>query len=156
MKRLGMSVLFLATMATGCTSVDKNVDQKEAASPPVESRTDLNKEARLFIEKAKGISEDQRQKLLTLRHATRSSIGQLQEESLKLRSLLIQEILTSQYNSSEVDVIKSRLKKVEERRLTVMFDAVDKANKIIGRTRIENDKEMYFELFDQPLINQRL
>lgn len=157
MKHLNpVKMLMITTLiAVGCTSLDKQVDQKLKDVQPTQSREDLNREAMQDIAKATELSSEQRAQLVTLREKVRNDITSLQNDSLKLRALLIQEVLTPGYNSDEVEVIKNRMKHIEQRRLTVLFEWVDQANRIIGRTNMKGKGPMFFELFDHPFVETR-
>ena len=58
---------------------------------------------------------------------------ELTEQSLKLRSLMIKEIASANDNSDEIQLIKERLRKNEDKRLTVLFKAADDATGIVGK-----------------------
>ena len=66
---------------------------------------------------------------------------------MKLRALLIQDTLASADNSDEVALVKERLKNIENKRLSFVFDAVEQANSILGRQAPENQNLMY-EMLD--------
>ena len=73
----------------------------------------------------------------------------MNKKSLELRSVLLKDILSTNYNHKEVGLIKNRMKKLEEKRLTMIFDALDKANVIMGRQASEN------HLLMQELLRER-
>jgi hypothetical protein len=52
---------------------------------------------------------------------------------LKLREILVTDLAQPNYDEDEVSAIKDRLTTVEKLRLTVIFEAIDKANKLMGR-----------------------
>jgi len=155
MKTIG-SLLAITLLAASCTILNQRLNRKLEAAPLVQSKSNLRNEAGKFIENSKDLDGEQREKLLALREWTRSSINQIQQDSLKLRSLLIEEVLSPSYEDNEIVLIKSRMKKLEQKRLNVIFDAVDKANKIIGRSEVKFRDEMFFDLFDRPSVDGRL
>jgi ABC-type branched-subunit amino acid transport system ATPase component len=128
------ALVVLSALGSGCAhnAVEKSVDQKLTTEEP-KNRAALAEEAKRSIETAPGLTDEQRKKLTELRASVRTELDSLAGQSAKLRSLLIQDVLASQENPDEVKVVKKRLKSVENKRLAVIFDAVDKANSILGR-----------------------
>ncbi|MGZ6359223.1 MAG: hypothetical protein ACXWP1_08725, partial [Bdellovibrionota bacterium] len=66
----------------------------------------------------------------------------ISSQSLKLRSVLVEEILSPNYSLDEVGMIKGRLKKLEDKRLSLMFDGIDQANTILGRKAQQHARVM--------------
>jgi hypothetical protein len=143
-KKLFLSLL-VVTFFSACATkkIDQKVDSALAQTPPVSGPAQLQKDATNTIASTPGISDDQRAKLVTIQKATETKLGDLREQSLKMRELLIQEVVrTENYNDNEVNRIKSRLKKVESKRLDTLFKALDQANDVLGhqtqRTQVMN------------------
>ncbi len=98
------------------------------------------------------LSDEQKKSSSNYNESTNKQVQELRDESLKLRSLLIQSVLAPKYDRNEVMAIQRKIKKAENKRLAVMFDAVDKTNGILGRpTRAEADQRMV----DQMIIMDR-
>jgi hypothetical protein len=126
-----ISIAIFSSCAT--KKVDQNVDAKLAQTPPVSGPAELNKDASNTIATAPGITDDQRAKLIAIQKTIQEKLGKLREESLKMRELLIQEVVrTENYNDNEVNRIKSRLKDVENKRLATLFKGLDQANDVLG------------------------
>ncbi len=139
---------FATILAAGCATSDKQLDEKLKAEPPVKNRADLQNQAGGMV-KDSNLSADQKARLGQLQKETQAKLDLVQEESLKLRSLLIKDMLTSPFNSDEVDAIKSRMRKVEDHRLAIFFDTVDRANEIIGRVDFRRKDVFFFQLMNQ-------
>jgi hypothetical protein len=108
-----MAITLFSSCAT--KKIDQNVDAKLAQTPPVSGPAELNKDASNTIASAPGITDDQRTKLIVIQKSTEEKLAKLREESLKMRELLIQEVVrTDHYNDNEVNRIKSRLKDMEK------------------------------------------
>jgi hypothetical protein len=124
----------------GCAhgALEKKIDEKISLETPINSRADLNIEAGSLIQNAPGLTDDQRSRLSVLRVQTSSALAQLTEQSLRLRDLLIHDVVSQSYDPDEVQAIKSRLKGIEEKRLSLMFDSVDQANVILGREAVQH------------------
>ena len=136
----GVMAVGLVLLFSGCahTATEKKLDQKLAEQSAVKSSSELGLEADQMINSAVGLTAEQRTQLVLLRETTRKEMDQLRDESLKLRVVLIKDVVSKQYESKEVSLIKKRIKKVENKRLQLIFGAIDKANKILGREAVQN------------------
>ena len=137
--RFNLSLLTLLTLlaglaAVGCASTpNPALEARIAQEPPVADRQQLQKEASKLIESDGDLTAEQKTRLEILRTKLSADLDQISVQSLKLRSVLVQDVLSPGYSLDEVDLIKNRLKKLEDKRLTVMFEGVDQANSILGR-----------------------
>ncbi len=127
----GGSVLLFVACANA--TLEKGIDQKISQENEVQTRSDLNNEVSEAVENAKDVTPEQKIQLFALRSSVRQQIDDNWQKSLKLKSVLIKELITSNYNENEVSLIKQRLKKLESQRLAITFDAIDQTNKILGR-----------------------
>jgi len=147
-------LISLAFVACAHTKAERNVDQKiqNDSAPPANS-AELSQKAADIIITSPDINEDQRSRLMDLHDKTSSTLVHLREQSLKLRDILITDITTPNFSESEMRVIKKRLKDIEDQRLTVIFDAIDKADVILGRKLAQD--AMILKAFDDIPIRQR-
>ena len=137
-KGIALSLIIITicgATVTGCASnkLDQELDAKLANEGEIRSRRDLQAQATQLIESEPALDSDRKVKLMNLKDSTRTQIDELTETSLKLRSLMIKEIASTQDNSDEIQLIKERLRKNEDKRLTVLFKAVDEATGIVGK-----------------------
>jgi uncharacterized membrane protein len=118
----------------GCasTQTEKQLDEKISQEPAL-NQADLAKETKTQIDTATGITENQRTQLTELRRATNRQTKEISEESLKLRSVLVKELISPNYDADMVSLIEKKLRKLEDKRLSVIFNAVEKVNDILGR-----------------------
>ena len=145
--RLGNGTLFVAPFVLcsvlalqGCahSALEKQVDDKVAQENTVKNHAELQTQANQMIDSSTSLTAEQKSKLSALRTSTRSQTDQMWEQSLKLRSLLVKDLISSSYNEDEAELIKERIKTLEDQRLTVLFGAVDQANKILGHQAAQN------------------
>ena len=139
--KTSMAVVLLALLTQACASIstEKRIDSKLSSEPEVADSKSLGVELKTLIEDNKKLSPNQKERLLTLQAQTRDQLAQFREQSLKLRSILIKDVMVSKYNPDEIELVKERLKKTEDRRLMVIFSAIDHANTIIGNELPENE-----------------
>lgn len=143
MKRLVIALVSLSLGAiTGCShnDIDKRIDDKLAAEPSVGNREALHSEADRLIDAATDLSAAQKAQLKNLGDRTRARTDELVRESLKLRSLLVKDVMSPQYDVTEVRGLQHRLKANSEERLNLLFEAVEKANVILGRNASAHQK----------------
>lgn len=135
----------------GCASaaLDKRVDEKLAGETAIQNRTELSADATRRIDSASGLSAEQRAQLTELRKSTSAEIAALGSQSLKLRALLVRDLITTNYDEDEVALIKQRIKTVEDKRVSLIFDAVEKANSILGR-QAKSNADLMGEFFEEP------
>jgi predicted component of type VI protein secretion system len=144
-----LSLVVSALMLQACAhnSTEKQVEKEVAQETNVKTTSDLNAVQNKAIENASGINEAQKAKLAALRDSTSAKLAEYRTESLKLRAALINDIVASTDKSSEVTLIKKKLKKLQEKSLNETFSAIEKANGIMGR-RAQNNSIMMNEFFE--------
>src|SRR5665213_2303909 len=100
--RIGILPMLAAVVVlAGCVTTNKDLDKKVASEPQVQNRAALSVEATSLIQNSKNLNSDQKTNLIALRDSTRQQLDDLQKESMKLRSVLIHEVLSSNYNPKE-------------------------------------------------------
>lgn len=152
MRNLKLIYIMIASTLVfqGCahSALDAKVDQEMAQETTVKTNADLRAESSQLLQTAPGLTSDQRARLVALRDATRSQLDSLWSQSLKLRAVLIKDLITAKYNEEEVDLIKDRMKKIEDQRLAVTFNAVEQANTIlVHEPALPNHQELMNEFF---------
>jgi hypothetical protein len=122
-------------LLSGCahSQVEQRLDQNLAKEPEIENQQALMKETKADIDTSHAITEEQRAKLTTLRRATNHEVKEITEESLKMRSLLVKELVSPSYDQDMVNLIEKKLRVLEDKRLSVIFGAVEQVNQILGR-----------------------
>ena len=125
-------VLFLSlVLIQGCASTgNKVLEQKIAQEPEISNSDVLRQEAQADIDQDQSLSAEQKAKLTQLREKTSSELARIRSESLKLRDILIKDFEAE--NDAEIELIRYRLKDLNDRQVSVMFKAIKEANKIIG------------------------
>ncbi len=144
-------ILVLATLIlfmTGCAHrTEQAVSQKVQQEQPLRNERDLQSRMDQELQRS-SLNAAQKAEIYKLREATRQDQSALHDESLRLRSVLAKEMLSPHYNRNEVQVLQKKLRKNEMRQLSLVFDSVEKVNKIIGReTDLEFRQRMMDEMF---------
>lgn len=148
-----VSLALLGTLACAQKQTAENLDKKVQADSNQLTLAELNQRAETVIKTSPELNEDQRTKLMDLHNKTLTKSTSLREESLKLRDILLTDLTSQDYNAREVSLIKTRLKKIEDERLSLLFKAVDDANTILGH-KVSSNKRI-LEVFDDPPVHAR-
>lgn len=96
------------------------------------SAHNLGKTIHHLIENSKTLSKEQKVELEKILEINRKKAHELIEESYKFRVVLVKELLQPKMNQSKIDLIKSDIKKIEEKRLKNTFGTIEKFTKIIS------------------------
>ena len=135
--------LLLLTIAAACANApSKKLDEKVSEEKNVQQSADLDKEAGNIFKTAPGLTATQRAQLEQIRTDLVAKRDDLHKESLQLRSVLVKDIVSSTEHVEEIKIIKNRLREIEDKRLDVLFDSIDKMNHVLGKYAAEHQKEM--------------
>ena len=141
---LGSIAFLMSLLIGGCASdANKKLDQRLAVEPVITNGAALNQEAQVLIEQDPNLTPEQKTKLAKLRDETSAELKRLGRESLQLKDLLIKDFIAE--NDLEIDTIRGRLKKLNDRQVSAIFDSIKKADKIIGH--IPRDREWINKMF---------
>lgn len=141
-----MNTLVVSTLSllitNGCTSkvVEKELNQKVLQEKSIRNQTDLTNESDRALNMDGQLTAIQKQQLRDLKNETRILSAEQNSESLKLRSVLMKDLLAANYNRPEITLIKNKLKKVESKKVEILFSAVEKANIILGREIYKHER----------------
>lgn len=146
-------IVFLsATYFVACASqAEKNVDQKLTQVTPAASPQAIQSSVADSIESTPGLTVEQKSKLRSLSTSTRSQIGEIRNESMKVQSLLLHEVFSEKSKASEIRVLKRKMKDLENKRLAVIFKSVDEARAILGKSSTESSQRIIHEFFYTPV-----
>ncbi len=145
-----VGAIALVSLLGGCAHTSEKALDDKLARESVPSLNALNSENKQTIEQAPGLSAEQRKELSSLRKEVQGKIASMRTESLKLRALLVKDLVAPTYDSKEVNLIKERLESVEKKRLSVIFDAVEKANTLLGHEAARNSRIVHDFFYDVP------
>ena len=147
---VAIAVLGFACAMSGCAQkVEKEVDRKVASETSIHTQDDLNAESTRALESAKGITEEQRAQLIALRDETRRATAEQNQESLRLRAVLVKELLAQNYDSDEITVIRNKIQKTDQKKTDLLMSAIRQSNAILGRTIHHRD-----DVFEQDYIRR--
>jgi hypothetical protein len=147
MKSAFVSLIFLILGGIGyfgCShkAVEEKLNEKMSVQPAVSGTPALQADAVFLIENSQ-LTSLQKEKLTRLQEVSGKQLESYRDQSLRLRAILIQDVLSAHYNRSEVKLIQSKIKKVEYKRVALIFRTIDIANGIMGRdTNAEENAQL--------------
>ena len=127
-----LTLAMILTQACATTSLNSEVDNKMKEEAKISTAADLRAEGANLIENDPTLKPEQKSQLSALRLETEARLKDINSRSLELRSLLLKDVLATNYNADEVNLVENRLSKVEQERLDTIFKAVAKTNRILG------------------------
>lgn len=138
--------LSAAMIFQGCAHTkEKAVEAKVAQETQVNNIRDLRQQSEQMIDES-NLSDEKKAQLKALRQDATSKMASLHQEGLRLRSLLIKDMLATKFDRNEVNIVRKKIKKNQDAQLALLFDSVDKANLIMGR---ETDIHFREQMMDQ-------
>ncbi len=140
---LAFAALMMGWLTSGCSSNGKKVDKELAQERAPKNRAELRETSSHLIDEAVNVTPDQKMRLYALQLKVRNEIDEANEESLKLKSLVVKNLISPDYHETKNRVLKSRIKKLEGKKVNLVLDAVDEANKILGRETARNNRILY-------------
>lgn len=147
-----LSILAVGILVQGCahSQTEKDLNTQVSQEKSVSTYSDLRTESGELIAAAPGLTDAQRAKLQALREAVRAKVDAQWTSTLKLRSVLIKDMLAPKYNENEVEAIKGRMRDLEDDRLATIYDAVTQANTILGRQAVQNQRVLRDFMDEEP------
>ena len=139
-----------ATLVGGCATKEEKqeVNQRIQAEDPVAADESFaNRGANLFVD-AKGVTDEQRQKLLQVHTTTYQKAGFLRDEITKTKSALFKSLLDPAVSKKEINLMKKRVVSLDRQRLDVMLGAFDEVQKVVGRGSADRSVYEPFMLMD--------
>jgi Spy/CpxP family protein refolding chaperone len=121
-------------LVSGCaSSKNEALDKKMASESGTKGTMEFRDKMNGLIDNETQMTAGQRDKLNSLRMDVITKTDRINAESYQLRSVLMKDLLASTYDRREVAQIKDRIKNLEDRRLSLLFESSDQARKILGR-----------------------
>lgn len=128
------SLAVLALFVSACSSEQKKaeMDQMVKAQPIANSPEQIAQRAAESFANAPGLTEDQKQKLMGIYARTYGEAAAIRTELGQSKSLLFKLIADSKTKSSEVNLLKKKITTLDQKRLALMFQALDEVQAVVG------------------------
>jgi Spy/CpxP family protein refolding chaperone len=154
----------LAALALGGCAIgraERRLDQDLAQAPSPATPAQVRQEVDRAIAEAPNLTDPQRAQLRALRGRSCETLDNLQRQRLALEAALIKELVAPSFDAKEAAAVERRMRDLDSARLSLLFDAVAKANAILGREASRHEKliqalmrENRYSSASDPLLNR--
>lgn len=142
-----LTTVGLLTGLFGCASTaEKQVQKEVAEQKAIETPAQAAASGRFAIRFSDKLSETQKTQFLNLMSRVQDQMTVLRTQEGQLKAALFQSLADGRYNQSEISVFKSKLKKLENKKLDIMFASLDEVRGILGKSP---DPDRDFQMLDQ-------
>jgi len=139
-KQTGMFAV-IGFLLVGCAQkTEKEIERKLAVQSQVNNIQEFSNESDKIINEADSISDAQRAQLIVLRRETLTKIDQKDQEEMRLRLVLLKEILKADYKQREVNLMQQKIRKLNKEKFKILTAAMKDSNRILGKPYDENDE----------------
>lgn len=147
--------LTIATFLTiaGCASKSKeatDLDQRIKSERPADTPEEIAQRAADVFSSAPGMTTEQRTKLNALYLRTYADSRQIRQEIGQMKSLLFKEAATKKFKSKDINELTSRIIDADQRRLNLMFRALEEMQTIVGTGEDKKELYEYLRQYDYP------
>lgn len=149
-------ILLLITsffLAVGCathTNYDSSLDQRIKAEKPANAPEEIAQRAADVFSTAPGLTAEQRKELHALYLKTYAESREIRKEIGKMKSLLFKEAATKKFNSKDINELTRRIVDADQRRLKLMFSAMEEMQNIVGYGDDKKDLYEHLRNYDFP------
>jgi hypothetical protein len=158
----GLALLGVSLMVVACSSspteeqvAEKAVTEKAAQEPVAQSPQQILERAAEQFSSAPGLTAEQKTKLAEVYSRVYIESMGLRREMGQNKSLLFTTLSKPNYKPSEIKVLKSKIVQLDQKRLNLMFEALDDVEKIVGKGNKVPEVYKHFERFEIPDTNYR-
>jgi Spy/CpxP family protein refolding chaperone len=146
MKKIFFTLL-LSSLALGCaSSAEKEVETQVSQEKPATAPGEVAGRGRDAIMNSKSLNEEQKKKIVDLMAKVQVENNTLKEETTKLKMTLFKSIAEGGYKAEQVNVMKSKLQKLENKKMDLMFSSLDQVKDILG-VPDKNKQQDYSDIY---------
>lgn len=143
-------VLVLASGVAGCAhgpEKDHALDEKLSTESDVSDYADLRTQTEKIVDQSAQLTSEQKSKLVELKVETATKLDLVQKEILKLKGVLVRNIVADKYQPQEVLQIEKKIEALSKQKLTIFFASLEKGSKILGKVSAKEQilQELHLE-----------
>lgn len=156
MKTIITKALFFSMFAFlfACGSTEKEQDQqlsqKINQQAPANSSEEILQRAASMFANAEGLTAEQKEKLTSIYTKVYIESMQIRKDLGKSKSLLFSTLSKPDYQPSEITNLKKRIVDLDQKRLDVMFAALDDVQAVVGKGQGSEKLYKHFERYEYP------
>lgn len=139
----------------GCAhpGTEARLDTKVNQETTIRNEKDLRLTSDKALDESR-LNENQKIRIRELRTEMGRKIAGLREESIRLRSLLVKDVLGEKYNKREVASLQRRIRANQDSQLSILFEGVEQANAILGRQSNADARERFLNEILTPVTEE--
>ncbi|MCM2282490.1 MAG: hypothetical protein NDI61_11670, partial [Bdellovibrionaceae bacterium] len=146
--QLSLVLILTATLTGACSSAqhreEKRLDAQVKAEPSAEGPGAIaSRGAQMFVQ-APGLTEEQKRRLLEIHTRVYTQNAEIRTEIGKAKSLLFRTLVSNTDEPNTIAGLKKKIASLDQRRLNLMFQALDEVQQVVGRGP---DKEPIYRRF---------
>lgn len=157
-------VLMLSLFVSGCSSSAKKAEpssalsgdpalaQKIRAEVPADGPDGIAHRGAYSFINAPGLSADQKQKLMTIYVRVYNESRAIRKEMSQAKSLMFRTVASKSYDSEDVEKLKARIVELDQRRLSIMFQALADVQAVVGWGKGRDEMYKHFYDFEYPRL----
>lgn len=130
--KLLYSTIILAGVLGCATQVEKQIEKDISQQPSVSTPQQAAEDGRTSILHSANLTEDQKMKIVGIIDITKEKTKDIKEQQAKIISALMQSLSKGSYVDKEMSVYKSKLQKLENEKMKLMFSSLKEVKMIIG------------------------
>jgi len=140
-------------ITSACGSKDKKpdeLDQKISTQAPADTPNQIMERASMAFANAEGLTQEQKLKLSEIYKRVYTESMQIRRDIGQSKSLLFMTLAKTNYKASEVTELKKKIVNLDQKRLNLMFSALDDVQSVVGKGVAAEKLYRHFEDFEIP------
>ncbi|MFZ3229335.1 MAG: hypothetical protein WA160_03945 [Pseudobdellovibrio sp.] len=151
---LKIAFLLLAINLAACSSAKKNEDatlaKQTQTQAPADTPDQIMERAALAFSNAEGLTPEQKTKLSAIYTRVYTESKKIRRDMGQSKSLLFMTLAKVDYKEKEIAQLKKQIIALDQKRLAIMFTALDDVQNVVGKG-IEAEKiYKHFEYYENP------
>lgn len=147
---IGSLLLFGAACSTQEKQQDQQLTQKVNKQMSANTPEEILERAAAKFSSAEGLNSTQKDKLAGIYVKVYVESMQLRSEIGRSKSLIFEMLATPNYKASDLNKLKDRVVDLDQKRLTVMFNALDEVRSVVGTGAGKENIYKHFEKYEMP------
>lgn len=162
--RFALLSLVILTGAAGCASKpgaeskavatpkteEQILDAKVQAEPSANTPDEIADRGAFDFITAPGLSREQKQKVMAIYVRVYKQAMDIRSEIGKSKSLLFKTVASQDFDSKDVQRLKDRIVKLDQKRLEIMFKALEDVQDIVGYGTDKEEIYKHFRDYEYP------
>ncbi len=147
-------ILFLLLASAACTSKavreEALMNSEVKAQPPADTPEKIVGRAAEAFSNVEGLKPEQKAKLSDIYVRVYTDSKLIRREIGQSKSLLFMTLAKPDYKESEITMLKKKIVTLDQKRLNLMFTALDEVQKVVGKGKSAENIYKHFYEYEMP------